>query len=103
MPTVYEQHISDLAAILASSSGPAVDAVVGATPLRLIREPGGMVPDAATGVVQVERQNLFLLYEDLGFMPMSNTELVIDGERWIVESVPWRGSVLCLVVYRYLA
>ena len=104
MTTVHEQHTADLAAILASSSGPAVSAVVGTLPpLRLIREPGGMVADSDSGVVQVERETLYLLYTSLGFVPVSNQELTIDGKQWTVESVPWKGAVLQLSVMRYVA
>lgn len=103
MTTVAEQHSADMASIVADPSGPAVDAIIGSIPVRVIREPADYEPVPGMEVINIQRENLYLLKSDLGGVPVPNSTLVIDGEKWAVDSVPWKGDVLQVVIYRYLA
>ncbi len=105
MVTAQTQHVNDFAAVLADPSGPAVEVIVGTaqgnTTIKVIREPVDYSQYAGMEIVQAERQNLYVLRDALGFTPVPGTELVIDGSRWTVESVPWKGSVLHLFIAGY--
>ena len=99
MPTAQAQQLTDLAAVLADPSGPAVEVVIGTASLRVIRDLPALLTADADGVV-VERQTLYGIRADLGFAPVPGMELVVDGARWLVESCP-AGDVFILALMRY--
>jgi len=99
MATIHQQHLADVAAILADPNGPAEDVTIGTVTLRVIRDLPALLPAAAEGLL-VERQVLYLLRADLGFSPVPGQELLVDGSRWMVETCP-PGEVTVLNLMRY--
>jgi hypothetical protein len=99
MPAIHEQQLADLAFVLADPNGPAVAVVIAGRPLKAIRDIPALVPAESEGL-QVERQTLYLLRSVLGFAPATGQELLVDGERWLVESCP-PGDVVVLGLMRY--
>ena len=98
--TIHQQHLADLAAILADPDGPAVQVTIGTTPLRAVRDLPALVPSDPEGLL-AERQTLVFLAGDLGFTPATGQELLVDGARWMVEACPPGDVVVCsLLRYR---
>ncbi|WP_028579432.1 hypothetical protein [Desulfogranum japonicum] len=105
MATAQIQHINDFAAVLADPSGPAVEITIstaqGSWTIKGIRELRDYAPYASLEIVQAEKQNLYVLRSDLGFMPVPGLELILDGSQWTVDSVPWKGEVLQIAITGY--
>ena len=99
MATIRQQQLLDFAAVLADPNGPVETVTIGTAPLSVIRDLPALVPADEEGLL-VERQTLYLLRADLGFTPVSNQELVVDGARWRVEFCP-PGDLLELRLMRY--
>lgn len=100
MATIHEQHLADLAAILADLNGPAEALVISGIALRALRDQTLLVAADSEGLL-AERQVLYLLRADLGFTPVTGQELVVDGVRWMVEACPAGDVVEChLLRYR---
>lgn len=99
MPPLHQQHLADLAFVIASPNGPAVEVTIGSATLRAIRDLPALLPADPEGLL-AERQTLYLLRSDLGFGPVTGQELVVDGARWMVELCP-PGDVVELHLLRY--
>ena len=103
----HQQHAQDFAAVLQDPYGPAVEVNIsttaGVAPVRVIREPVDYAPYPQLQVAQEEREKLYVLRADLGPVPVPGSALIIDGERWGVEAVPWKSEVLQLIIVRYRA
>lgn len=103
MSAAREQLAADLATVLVDPNGPADPININGIDMQAIRQPVDWLPNRDLEGTQVEREILFLLQADLGFIPVPWQELLIDNRGWFVEAVPEKGQVLELAMVRYLS
>ena len=102
--SLQDQLLADFGETLLDPDGPAQIATVAGREMRVvIDEPGIASADPRTGLM-LGRMDLYLRRDDLGFSPVSGTELIINGTSWTVETPSPHGmGVIKLGLLRYLA
>jgi hypothetical protein len=98
MTAFDDQFRVDMAAILADPYGPTRQMAIGSSTPRAIV--GDTSLEAAGEGLLEERQVVHCLAGDLGFVPVTGQELVVEGARWRVESCP-PAEVLSIHLLRY--
>lgn len=87
MPSTRATLRTDFAATLADPNGPAEVVTIGTVELSVVRDQESLLPGPDDGVL-VERQTLYFLAADLGYLPTVGQEVLVDGERWQVIACP---------------